>query len=317
MNPRRVLGGALFAACLWLLSCGQAPAPALRVAAIAWPGYEPLFVAEAAGYLPAQQIQVVEQATATDVMHLLRNRSVEAGYLTLDEVLTLIAQGLELDIILVADRSRGADAVLVRPPRQTLADLDGARVGVENTAVGALLLAEALAGAGLGPADIRMRFYPVDQHERAYLDGEIDALVTFEPVRSKLLAAGARQVFDSSHIPNHILDVLAVRREVAAAQAAHLRTLAAAHFRALEELHDEAATAVIARRWQIPARLVADRFRGLELLGAEDNRLLLQGDPPPLESTARRVAEVMHGYRLLADLPPLGGLANPAYLPAD
>lgn len=50
MNPDKALGGALLAACLWLSSSG--PAPALRVAAIAWPGHEPLFVAEAAGYLP-------------------------------------------------------------------------------------------------------------------------------------------------------------------------------------------------------------------------------------------------------------------------
>lgn len=317
MNPNKALGGALLAACLWLSSCGPAPPPALRVAASAWPGYEPLFVAEAAGYLPAEQIQVVEQPAATDVMHLLRNRSVEAGYLTLDEALTLISQGLELDIVLIADRSRGADAVLVRPPRQTLADLESARVGVENTAVGALMLAEALAHAGLGLADIRMSLYPVNQHERVYLDGEVDALVTFEPVRSKLLAAGARQVFDSGRIPNRILDVLAVRRDIAAAQGAHLRTLTAAHFRALEELHDEAATAVIARHWHIPASLVADRFLGLELLGPEDNRRLLQGDPAPLELNARRLAEVMHGYQLLPGVPPVGGLADPGYLPTD
>ena len=127
MNPSKVLGGALLAACLCLSSCSPAPPPALQVAAIAWPGYEPLFVAEAAGYLPPEQIQVVEQPAASDVMHLLRNRTVEAGYLTLDEALTLISQGLELNIVLIADRSRGADAVLVRPPRETLADLKGAR----------------------------------------------------------------------------------------------------------------------------------------------------------------------------------------------
>lgn len=317
MNPSKVLGGALLAACLCLSSCSPAPPPALRVAAIAWPGYEPLFVAEAAGYLPPEQIQVVEQPAASDVMHLLRNRTVEAGYLTLDEALTLISQGLELNIVLIADRSRGADAVLVRPPRETLADLKGARVGVENTAVGALMLAEALAHAGLGPTDIRMGFYPVNQHERAYLDDEVDALVTFEPVRSKLLAAGARQVFDSSRIPNRILDVLAVRRDVAAAQAARLRTLITAHFRALEGLHDEAATAVIARHWHIPASQVADRFLGLELLGREDNRRLLEGTPSPLELNARRLAEVMRGYQLLPGVLQVSGLADPSHLPTD
>ena len=307
----------LLSASVMLMSCSPAPAPALRVAAIAWPGYEPLFVAEAAGYFPAEQIQVVEQPAATDVMHLLRNRSVEAGYLTLDETLTLISQGVALKVILIADRSRGADAVLVRPPRDTLADLEGTRIGVENTAVGALMLAETLARANLRPQDVSMTFYPINRHEHAYRNGEVDALVTFEPVRAKLIAAGAREVFDSSLIPNRILDVLVVRQEIIPAQEERLRTLVAAHFRALKAIHAAPATAVIARHWGIPSDQVAQRFAGLELLDLAENRVLLQGVSPPLQQHAHDLAELMKSYRLLHEPPALAGLAVADYLPID
>lgn len=74
--------------------------------------------------------------------------------------------------------------------------------------------------------------------------------------------------------------------------------------------------AAIARHWHIPGRRVADRFLGLEVLGAEDNRRLLRGDPSPLELNAGRLAEAMHGCRLPPGVPPVGGLANPGYLPA-
>lgn len=72
----------------------------------------------------------------------------------------------------------------------------------------------------------------------------------------------------------------------------------------------------IARHWHLPGRRVAGRFLGLEFLGAEDNRRRPQGNPSPLELNARHLAAAMHSCRLLPGVPPVGGLANPGYLPA-
>lgn len=305
-------------ACLCLLACSAAPEP-LRVGAIAWPGYEPLFLAEATGQLPPEMVQVVEQPAASDVMLLLRNGNLEAAYLTLDETLTLLAEGLDLQVILVADRSLGADAVLVRPPRKTLADLEGSRIGVENTAVGALMLAKALKHAGLERTDIQLHFYPINQHARAYLDGEVDALVTFEPVRSKLIAAGAVQVFDSSAVPSRIMDVLVVRRDMTPGREAQLRALAASHFAGLALLHDEPerAAGIIAQRWHVPPEEVASRFRGLDLIDLATNLDLLRGTPPPLVQHAREIGTVLEDEQLIQTAPPVETLANARYLPAD
>ncbi len=308
----------LMLACLCLLSCTPTPEP-LRIGAIAWPGYEPLFLAEAEGQLAAAHIQVVEQPAASDVMRLLRNRSLEAAYLTLDETLTLLAEGLDLQVVLVTNRSRGADAVLVRPPRDSLADLKGSRVGVENTAVGGILLAAALDRAGLAPADLDLRFIPTDRHVQAYRDGEVDALVTFEPTRSILIAADARQVFDSSAIPDRILDVMVMRREVTREREAQVRALVAAHFAGLALLRDQPdrATEIIARHWHIPPEQVANSFRGLELTDLAANRQLLGGAMPPLAERAREIGTLMQHQQLLNAPPPTTQLANARYLPTD
>lgn len=310
--------GLLMLACLCLTSCGPAPEP-LRVGAIAWPGYEPLFLAEAEGRLAAAHIQVVEQPAASDVLRLLRDRDLEAAYLTLDETLTLLAEGLDLQVILVADRSQGADAVLVRPPRDKLADLKGSRVGVENTAVGGIVLAAALDKAGLTPADLELQFIPVNRHAEAYKNGEVDALVTFEPIRSSLIAAGARQVFDSSLIPERIVDVMVVRREVADAREKQVRALVAAHFGGLALLREqpERAAAIISRRWQIPAEAVAGRYQGLELTDLAANRELLGGAIPPLAGHAHAIGVLMQRQRLLETPPTTVQLASARYLPAD
>ena len=319
MIRRLALLSALLLVSLQLLACGGARESPLRVGVIAWPGYEPLLLAEADGALPPEQLQVVEQLAASDVMRLLRNHALEAAYLTLDETLTLIAEGVELEVILVADRSLGGDAVLVRPPRTSLADLKGSRIGVENTAVGAIMLAAALERARLTPSDLELVSVPLNHQEQAYRDGQIDALVTFDPVRSRLVAAGARKVFDSSQIPDLILDVLVVRRDIAPGREAALKALVAGHFRGLHLLYTDSpnATAFIARRWQLEPGQVRTQFGGVQLLDLTENRRLLGGPSPPLDRQAAGLAELMRAANLLADSPERLRLARVDYLPAD
>ena len=48
-------------------------------------------------------------------------------------------------------------------------------------------------------------------------------MVTYEPVRTKLKSAGARQIFDSSLIPGEIVDVLVVRTSYLAASPVNAR----------------------------------------------------------------------------------------------
>lgn len=53
----------------------------------------------------------------------------------------------------------------------------------------------------------------VDEHEGAFGSGKVDAVVTFEPVRSRLLARGAVQIFDRRQIPGEIIHVLVMRTD--------------------------------------------------------------------------------------------------------
>lgn len=89
-------------------------------------------------------------------------------------------------------------------------DLKGKRIGVENSALGAYMLSRALERAGLTYRDIKIVPLEIDEHYRAFIKNKVDAVVTFEPVKSKLLRRGGRIIFDSSQIPNEIVDVLVV-----------------------------------------------------------------------------------------------------------
>ncbi len=81
-----------------------------------------------------------------------------------------------------------------RPGIERLEDIRGKRIGVEETAVGALMLAKLLETARLTPDDVVRVRVTGDRHVQAYLAGEVDVLVSWEPYATQLQAKGARRL---------------------------------------------------------------------------------------------------------------------------
>ena len=174
-----------------------------------WPGYAPLYLASIQSTENGEAAyQLVPMASSTDVMHGLRSGTLEGGALTLDEAIVLSSEGIALRIVLIFDISNGADVLLAHPQYSELAQLRGRTIGVEKSTVGTLVLKRALETAGLMPADIQTRYCSYENHESCFAD--VDALVTFEPAMSRLMAKGAVNLFDSQQMPNEIVDVLVV-----------------------------------------------------------------------------------------------------------
>ncbi len=292
---------ALASSALLLLSSCSSPPPLFRVATNTWVGYEPLYLARDLGHYDHAPIRFIEMPNTSEVLQAFRNGVLEAAALTLDETLTLLQDGYDLRVVLVFDFSQGADVVMARPPIKTPADLKGQRVGVENTAVGATLLDAALRHAQLRVSDITLLRLPIDQHERAYLDGEVDAVVTFEPTRSRLLTQGARVIFDSGQIPQRIVDVLVVSAD--AVQKPHLPTLKAllqGYFAALTYLQTEPEKAAekMSKRLKLPPQQVLQALQGLHFPSLSENHRLL-GDNAQLLSSVQALQALMLKHHLL------------------
>ncbi|MEZ5616464.1 MAG: ABC transporter substrate-binding protein [Rhodocyclaceae bacterium] len=310
---RRLSGLVLLPA---LAACG--PPPALRIASHVWPGYEFMFLARAEGWLDARRVSLLETASATESMQALAEGSADGAALTLDEVLRLRAGGVPLAVVLVFDISAGADMLLAGPGIERLAGLKGRRIGVEEGAVGALMLDQALRAAGLAPGEVRTVFVPIDRHEEAWHAGGLDALVTYEPVAGRLMDAGARRIFDSRSLPDTIVDVLAIRTPVLDGGADEaVRHLVAAHLRGLDHLasHPQDAAYRLAPRLKLPPGETLAAFRGLLLPDRDGNRRLLAGAAPALLASARRLSSVMAAAGLQPTEDGPAGLLRPEFLP--
>ncbi len=291
--------------------------PLLRIASNVWPGYELLYVARHKEYFASDVVRMVEMPSATACVQALAAGSVEGACLTLDEVLTAKADGLALKVVAILDLSLGADALLVRPGIETLADLRGRRIGVEQSAVGAVMLDAVLKAGDLIVSDVETVHMNVNLHRQAYLEDKVDALITFEPVISQLTEAGARRLFDSAAIPGRIVDVIAVKPSVLEQSPVAVRALVAGHFLARQAFLDNPTEVapLMSARLNLDAAEVPRAFDGLELPDTAFNRDWLQGPQPRVEQAAADLNRIMLEARLLPHSVDVAGLADSRFLP--
>lgn len=279
LSRRRALHVASALAFVPVLQACSPPLSPMRVGSIVFPGYEFIFLAREMGWLDERQVRLIELLSNTDALRALAAGQLEAAQLTLDEMLSARADGIDLKVALILDVSDGADVVLARPPL-TLRQLEGRRIAVEDSAGGAIMLSALLAAAGLSIEQVNKVSYTLDRSVNFYREQRADFVITVEPWASHIERLGAQRIFDSRRIPNRIVDVLAVRADAMRSHAAALRRLIRAHFLALERwrLQPEAAAALMAPRLQMPASEVAAVFQGLQLPGLQDNRDWLRSD---------------------------------------
>jgi NitT/TauT family transport system substrate-binding protein len=294
------LGSVLLSLAVFL-GCDIPSARVFHVCTNQWPGYEPLYLARSLGYFNDNEVRLVEYSSASDCMRAFGNGTVEAAGLTLDEALQLAEDGIAVKIILVMDFSNGADALLARPEIRTLGGLKGRRVGVENTATGAYVLHRALQKGGLRLEDVSVVPTIVAEHERAYLSGRIDAVVTFEPVRTYLKTAGMHELFSSREIPGEIIDVLIVERDCAERFPREVASLHSAWHRALEYLraNPKDATERMAPRAKLSPAEFRNTLEDIRFPAPAENHKLLAGDSPGLLIPMRQLVETMVSHKLL------------------
>jgi len=305
-------------ACATVLpGCAQKARP-VTIATHTWPGYEPISLARSMGWLDADLVTLVETGSGIDSIKLLEEGKVDGLGLTLDEALRIRENGTPLAVLLICDISAGADMLLVRPEIKHLPDLKGRRIAVEKIALGELMLYQVLLAAGLKREDVIPVPLTVEEQAGAWQRGEIDAAITFEPGANQIKKLGGKALFDSSRIPELILDVIAVRAEsLDAAHADALHHLLAAHLKALKHINvnpDDAAYRMAAH-FKLPPEEVLSTFKGLVLPDLENNLRLLGGATPVALSNARIIADTMLKAGLLHREADLNGLFRPEYLP--
>ncbi len=249
----------------------------LKVGTNVWPGYEPIYIAREIGKLNQDKVKLVEFGSSSQVIRAYRKNLLNGAGLTVDEVIFLKSLGFDPKIVLIADISNGADVLIVKPYIKSLKDLKGKKIGVENTALGAFFLTRILEKAGLNKKDIIIVPLEVNQHYKAFIEGKVDAVITFEAVKTRLLKKGGKILFDSSKIYGEIVDVFIVEEDFIDKNKNVVKYFVNSWFEGLNFLktRPENAFEMVAQREGISIEEVKKSYEGLILPSREENVKLM------------------------------------------
>jgi NitT/TauT family transport system substrate-binding protein len=281
--------------------CHSKEAP-LRVATTTWIGSEFFHLAEHLGLYQDKPFKLITMPSSTSVMRAIATDSVEVASLTLDEVLTLAAQNVPINILAVVDISHGADVVLAKPHVNSTAQLKGKHIAVEQSAVGAIMLYDLLHYAQLSLAEVTIEYFTIDQHMEAFNLAHIDVVITYEPVASKLRALGGHAIYSSAQNDAHIIDVI-IATDKALAKAQHsLVQLMQGFWQAQQQYlaKPEQHQAWLQQRLDLTAPQISQAFTGIKLPSLADNVNWYAGAPSKLLTKANDIQNMLLDAKIIA-----------------
>lgn len=193
-----------------LSACGRARPFSLGV--YQHPGHEAFYISEHFNLLPTD-VMLRKSQSSEAVVNAMLSGELDAAALALDEVLTCLAAGIPLQVVLVLARSCGANALLSRPEFHNASQLKGKVIALESRPATELLLEHYLHKSGLERNDVEVAYLPQLKQLMAWQESQIDAVINTPPVSHYIERAGAVRLFDSSQCPPLMFQVLAVRTD--------------------------------------------------------------------------------------------------------
>jgi NitT/TauT family transport system substrate-binding protein len=269
------LPGVLVALWLGLVGC-EAPQVPITIGISAWAGVEPAELAARAGYFKRRGVDVkmVRFSAYTDSIEAFREGKVDVDMQTFDDAIRLAGAGLKMKVVLFTDQSFGGDGIVARSDITSVADLRDKKVGVEVGTVGHFSLLKALEKFDLEEEDITIVSIPAREIRQAFLDGRIDAGVTWEPYLTSTARDGDGHVIITSRAyPDQIVTTMVVSEDMIDRRREDVQAIVAAYFDAVQFIRDDRdeAYAIMAEAEGISSEEFAHHVEGLRFLDLAGN----------------------------------------------
>ena len=206
----RLATGATTAVAL-AISALPASAGTMRLGMTTWVGYGPMFLARDKGFFKENgldvDLHIIEDASI--YMAAVASGQLDGNASTLDEIMKYRSPDFCFKVVAALDDSHGGDGVLVRDGVNSLKDLKGQQVGMNEGSVSQFWFNILLTREGMTEKDVQITNMTADDAAAAFIAGQIPAAVTWEPhlslVREK---KQGKVLIDSSQTPGLIVDVV-------------------------------------------------------------------------------------------------------------
>ena len=185
-----------------------------------WIGYAPLYLADQKGFFDDHGADVDVQffESKTDSKSALAAGRIQGMSTTVDTHVMSAASGMDISIVLALDTSDGGDGLSALKDIKDIPSLKGHTVALDTSGGASYFWFQyLLQKEGMTLDDVEVVNMSSGDAGAAFVAGEVDAAVTWEPWLSKAKETDNGSVLiDSSETPGIIVDALAMDKEFAA-----------------------------------------------------------------------------------------------------
>ena len=292
--------------------------PILTVAYSLWPGYFPLIIAQEKGFFTQQGVKV---ELVYSENHQVPLADFSAGKydgmaITLGSFMSNIEKITGSQIILITDRSTGADAVVSQSNIESEPDLKGKRIGVKLGNFGELFVIKMLEKNGLTSNDVTLVNLEAETIVQNLTNGNIQAGQTWEPYVFQAVQSGAKVLFTSKQTPGLIPDVVVFRSNVLRDRPEDVRAFIRAWFQAVDywKTNPEESKTLIAKTLNLKPEEISTE--GIELQDLKNNLAALTpgSTTESLYYTAKLYADFYTRTGGLSTVPNIQKLIDPSFV---
>ncbi|MFC5470416.1 ABC transporter substrate-binding protein [Cohnella suwonensis] len=293
----------------------------ISIALSPWPGWFFWYLVEEKGFFEKHGVNVKLEwfPVYSDSLQALATGKVDANSQTLSDTLPAASKGIKLKAVLVNDNSDGGDAIVSKPDIASVKDLKGKTVATELGTVDHLLLLTALEQNGLSESDVNYVNMTVNDAGPAFIAGNTDASVLWEPFQTKAVKEGKGKVlFSSKETPGLIPDLLVFRESVVKDRPDDVQKIVDAWFDALAYFKDHEAESIeiMAKKAETTPEDFKLGLESIKLFSAADNvnAFEVREELTSLAFTGKKTAEFLKKLDMISDIPDVEALLEPKFV---
>ena len=185
----------------------------MKIAFCTWAGYAPVFIAIENGYFEeaGYDAEVVIMEDESTYGAAFVSNSIQALGQVMDRDIIQFDAGAPEQYVCTMDCSTGGDGLVATGDIQTMDDLAGKTVALDKSATSYFFFLQALADSNITEDQINIVEMGNDAAGEAFIAGNVDAAVTWEPALGNCgEREGGHILISSADYPKAIIDVLTV-----------------------------------------------------------------------------------------------------------
>ena len=281
-----------------------------------WIGYAGYFVAKDKGFFEEAGLEIDAKPFANpgETLPAMIGGHLDLAMSTLQNItLAKLVTGEEIKVVFIFDTSNGADAIIAKDSISSVKDLKGKVVAATQGEVNHMLLMIALEQNGMKESDVEFINMSADDAGAAFLSGNVDAAVTWEPWVTKATASGGTVLFDSADTPDTILDGIALTPKTLSTKKAAVVAFIEAVDKGVDFLraNPEAAAMILSKALEVSPEDALAMLETDKIYNLADNRELFAG--PAAESIAK-VVKFLVANDMVSDVKDVDTILDPSLI---